>query len=147
MKLVEVLDEKDELDRWIKGWTNFPSKTVSPKIKSLLLKHYPCKSGTYYRGMIFKTKASFDKFMKFAKTGKYPEKNISSWTNDEEQAEAYAAFGDEYDHDDNYGAVIISTTLKSGEGADLRQSRFGENEVLVMPKDFVIKIVNQETYK
>jgi len=155
MKLTDFLyesqkvDDKYKADRFIRGWTLYPTKNLErAKAGGLLsaLKVYPFKRRLkLYRGISFSTEKNFLKFLK--ETNNFTalnDKYLTSWTPSKQQAETFALIDDDYGTGDYAGILISMVFDNSLPAIDCTKSEEGENEIILFPGMHKIKLEKQK---
>lgn len=152
---------KEPALRWLAQFT-YENKGKNPPVEYLtkLIKKYPNRSGTIYRGLNFYTQQSwqdfFDKFQQGqARLGF---SGVSSWSQDLTTAEQFAvtqptyqlnpqvmtAYGIQQSRKEalsGYRGVILKMHLDAGQAIDVDASGVGhESEIVVPPGTYEVKI-------
>jgi hypothetical protein len=135
-------------------YENYP-KNPSDETINTLLKRYPAKAGTIYRGMNFYTKKSYDEFIENnfpndATESGITTKVVTSWTPSENASEQFAVTQPTYDLNASvmhayeqqqknkerlagYRGIILSTTIGDNQGIDVDASGLGHESEVILP--------------
>lgn len=177
MKFVEFLYESNISDRYEGKKLDSIDKALSKftvagssakgellnKWDSLMKRYKNDYSGKVWRGLNFKTKSEYDKFMDTIKDGYIEIDNVTSWSRDKKTAKifsvtmpTYAEFVDhsnipfyekerrEKEHVYGYRGVVLQIEIDKGVGIDTSKSDIGiEDEIII--KDGRYKVEYRES--
>lgn len=144
----------DDSDRWLHNYTHKEQKWGATEdiVADLLDKYANDEELTIYRGMNFDTEEEFNEFMKTIEEGKRTStKGISSWSPSRHTAWTFAITRPTYflnmelmraedkkskerEYMIGYRGVILKTTIKPGQGIDVRKSNHGAESEVILPK-------------
>lgn len=152
MKIKHLLENDEALINSLSSYVDNPTVYNRMAINNAwydLVELYPNHKGTLYRGINFKNKDDYQKFLK--NLPQYKTENITSWTHDYDEAYMFAKVApqsidfmtpekwEELSKKDKhgekvsgYGGIVLSLSIESGVGIDLGKSGVSlENEVLL----------------
>lgn len=118
----------------------------------VLSRKYPYDGGTLYRGLNFRTPREYLEFRRAVRTGVLTANHITSWSPSQSTAKSFAvapqvfnvtaSILSGYDPDERvmgFIGVILVIKVKSGVGIDVRKSKVGvEDEVILPPGNYQI---------
>lgn len=142
-------DGADRADKALYLYTADGFTSLSSVIDTLV-KRYPYKGGTIYRGLHFEDKKQHDEFLTKIGKGFLEIPGESSWTPHDKTAVDFAHSKKSYfptpelmrasrkmqetgDHMTGYGGVVLKTTVKNGIGCDVSLSEFGKESEVILP--------------
>jgi hypothetical protein len=143
----------DSAEQWLSDYTlQGMNRWPNAETVETLQQRYGYDGGTLYRGLNFKDKEQWDKFLVDTANGKkLLTGGISSWSPNEHEAKSFAITRPTYflnrelmqDEDDKkknkdymigHAGVILTTTIGKDVGIDVSKSKHGKETEVILPK-------------
>lgn len=159
----ERFEQLDTADRWLAKYTyEGLDRWPGGNVLEILAKRYPIKEPTkVYRGMNFRTKDDYDKFMSEIADGYWETGAISSWSQSNTAVEQFAVTRPSYfldgetmrlhgeasrkrEYVTGYRGIILETLAMPGLAIDVNASKLGhESEIILLPTKIKVSVFKQ----